>query len=435
MKKLTVMIIGSGAREHAIAKSYERSTKIDKIIVTPGNDFILVDKTKDIIIEKNTILTDPKSFLEIANKYSPNIIEVAQDDAIASGTVNLLQKNGFRVFGPTKEAGRIEWDKVYSRDFMIKYGIPSPKYQVFSNQEKAIEYVKNHFAVNPNQALYIKASGLCGGKGALKAVTYQEACRNIKKMKDFGKAGKEFLIEQGLVGEEFSIFAITDGENYKILKSSQDNKRLLDNDEGPQTGGMGATSPAMVTKGLEEKIEHQFIAPLIDGMRKEKTPYVGIIYFSGMLVGENIFTIEYNSRWGDPECQVVLPSIQNDYVDIVQACLSGELDKIEINQDTKSRICVVGASKGYPKDYSGAIGKEIVGLDKSTLHNVELYGAGIQVKNNRYYTNGGRLFSLVGYGQDILEAKKHVYTALQSIKIEGDNLHYRTDIGFRDLVR
>ena len=435
-KKLTVMIIGGGAREHSLSNKYVKSNKVGKIIVAPGNDFIAYNQKKEIKLEKNCSLTDPSSLLKIAHKYLPDIIDVAQDDALAVGTVNLLRKKGFNVFGPKKSAARIEWDKRWSREFMQRRKIPSPEFKYFDSTKSAKEYVKGLYSKNPDKLLYVKAAGLCAGKGALKAESLEESIQRIEEMKQFGKAGKIFLIEEGLVGEEFSYYAISDGKNYSILKSAQDNKTVFNFDEGDQTGGMGAVSPAMVTADISEEIEEHFISKVINGMLLEHNPYTGILYFGGIKTDEGVMNIEYNARWGDPECQVVLPSIKNDYSDIILACLEGRLGSLKIKQDKKTRVCVIGASKGYPGDYSRVKGKRIYGLeDAMKIKGVAILGAAIAIDNGKFYANGGRLFSIVGEGKNIVDARQKAYSAMACISIEGNNLHYRTDIGWRDVRR
>ena len=435
-KGMTVLVIGSGAREHAISSAYEKSGDVQKIVVAPGNDFIAFARGKEVLVDKNCSLKDPLSLLEIAKKYKPDLVDVAQDDALAAGTVNLLQKHGFRVFGPTQEAARIEWDKRWSRKFMQRHHIPTPGFKYFDAEEPAKVHLKSLYAADPNKVMYVKATGLCAGKGALKAADLNLALARVDQMKTFGKAGEVFLIEDGLVGEEFSCYALSDGQTYHIFKSAQDNKTVFNFDEGDQTGGMGAISPAQVTRSIAPEIEDQLIARVITGMRSEGVPYTGILYLGGVVVGGKPFNIEYNARWGDPECQVVLPSVKTNYVDVVQACLEGDLKNIKIREDDNVRVCVVGASRGYPSDYSNAKGKRIYGLREAmSVPGVSVFGAGIAMKQGKCYASGGRLFSIVAEGKTIEAARQRAYAAIAHISIEGNNLHYRTDIGWRDMER
>ncbi|GBE19458.1 phosphoribosylamine--glycine ligase [archaeon BMS3Abin17] len=319
---------------------------------------------------------------------------------------------------------------------MQRNKIPSPKFKYFNSEKLAKDYIKLLYDKEPEKLIYIKATKLCGGKGALKSKSLDESIRNIGKMKVFGEAGKIFLVEEGLEGEEFSYYAISDGSNYRIFKSAQDNKTISNFDKGDQTGRMGAISPAIITNHLSKEIENQLIAKAINGMKKEHIPYIGILYLGGVVVNDKPINIEYNARWGDPECQVVLPTIKTDYVEIVTSCLKGKLNEIEIEQDNKSRVCVVGASRGYPNDYSHAKRKQIHGLENAMkINGVTIFGADITIQDEKFYTDGGRLFSVVAEGENIVEAKQKAYSAIAGINVEGNNLQYRTDIGWRDIER
>jgi phosphoribosylamine---glycine ligase len=427
----TVLIIDQGARGHALSEAYEKSKNVDKIIVAPGNDFIGFKREKEIIVDKNCSLKDPGSLLELAIKYKPELIDVAQDDAIANGAVDLLQKHGFTVFGPKKEAARIEWDKAWARQFMAANGISIPEYQIFCSEKSSINYLKRLYELNPANALYIKASGLCSGKGAIKAIALDEAIAAVKDMGHFGESGKTFLIERCIDGDEASIFAISDGKDYRIFRPAQDYKKLLNNDEGPNTGGMGSVAPSQAATGLGKKIESEAIKPAFNGLKAGKIDYIGILY-AGLIVSNNrLSVLEYNARWGDPEIQVILPGIETDYLQIVEACITGKLNQIEIKEDNKYRVCIVGASNGYPQEYE--TGKRITGMESTmAMHNVKVYGAGISVTSNRLYSAGGRLFSIVAEGDDIIEARKKALAAMTYINVGGSAPHYRTDIAEKE---
>lgn len=430
MENLTILIIGQGAREHVISEAYEKSPQVKRVIITPGNDFIAFQRRKEVIIDGNCHLKYPKSILEVAKKYKPDLVDVAQDDALALGTVNLLQENGFNVFGPKKDAARIEGDKAWSRKLMERYKIPRPKFTTFSSEKWARNFVESIYNFNPNQPIFVKASGLCAGKGALKAINLEEALKKIEQMKTFREAGETFLIEEALEGKEFSYYVISDGENFRVFKSAQDYKRALNNDQGEQTGGMGAISPTLITKGIEKEIESELISKAIKGMKEEGYPYQGVLYLGGMNIDGKSFVIEYNARWGDPECQVVLPSLQNDYVNLVLSAIEGRLDEVDLKQDDLTRVCVVGVSRGYPGDYSSVKGKRIHGLEEAMkVPGVTIYGAGIKVEDNKFYADLGRLFSVVAKAEEISDAEQKTYEAMQLVNIEGNNLHYRKDIG------
>ena len=441
-ENLTVLIIGNGAREHAISQAYENSADVKRIIVASGNDFITYNREKEVIIDKNCNLKQLESILWVAKKHKPDLVDVAQDDVLALGTVDLLQENGFLVFGPNRNAARIEWDKKWSKELMIRNNIPTADFRPFNLREKenAVDYVKSVYRENPNKLLYVKATGLCSGKGALKSANLEEAIVNIEKMKYFGDAGKTFLIEDGLEGEELSYFVATDGFSMRFFKSAQDNKTAFNFDRGDQTGGMGAISPTLLTqnKSIENDVRADLIGHAIDGLRFENLTYKGILYVGGIVVDGKPFVIEYNARWGDPECQVVLPSLESDYLETVLACLEKKLWSFDIQQDNKTRVCVVGVSRGYPdpKEYSDVISKRIYGLeDAMKIGGIKIFGAGIKIEDGKFYANGGRLFSIVAEGDNIIEARQKAYSAIAYTYIEGNNLHYRTDIGWRDVER
>lgn len=431
-----VLIIGNGAREHVISEAYEKSKGVKKIIVAPGNDFICYKRKKEVLIDENCSLKDPNSLLRIALKYKPDLIDVAQDDALALGTVDLLKGNGFCVFGPTKNAARIESDKFWSRIFMQRHNIPTPKFINFESKEDAEHYLSTIYALNPNRLLFIKATGLCSGKGALRATNLKEAMKCVREMEKFGDAGKNFLVEEALIGEEFSYYAISDSLNYKFFKPAQDHKTVFDFDEGPQTGGMGSICPSIAVNGIEEEVKEKLIASAIKGLNLEGIPYIGILYLGGIVVNKKPINIEYNARWGDPECQVVLPSLKNDYFELVTVVLEKKLENFDLIFDDRYRVCLVGAAKGYPNNHSNVNGKKIYGLeDIIKIEGISLYGSGIKIDNGNFYVNGGRLFSVVATGNAILEAKNKAYSAISLVSIEGNNLHYRTDIGHKDLKR
>lgn len=398
---MNILIIGGGGREHALLSQYSKSSKVKKLFCLPGNGLMDYKSEKPVKIFPNIKPTDKSRIWEIVKKEKINIVDVAQDNPLAEGLVDFLQEKKVDVFGPTKFASQIEWDKEWSREFMKRHHLPIPSYEVFSSIKKA----KDHIKRLPKGSFFVKASGLAAGKGAIQCDNREELIEAIDLMKIFGDSGRTFLIEEALIGEEASIYAISDGNNYKILKSAQDNKQINNYDQGPNTGGMGANSPALVTtdRRINKNIEH-IIANTIKGMSDEGIPYKGVLYL-GIIIDKkkNIKIIEFNARWGDPEAQVVLPGIKNDYVSIVEACIKGNLNKLKISEDNKTRVCVVGASKGYPDDYSAVRGKEIFGLEKaSKIGGVEIYGAGIKRNGKRTFAEGGRIINVIGEGNDMI---------------------------------
>ncbi|MFH1832838.1 MAG: phosphoribosylamine--glycine ligase [Candidatus Levyibacteriota bacterium] len=440
---MNILVIGSNGREHALASSYAKSKKARKVIMVPGNgltDFennLPAGKAGKIKNYPDVGMMDFDKIVAVCKKEKIDLVDVAQDDVIAAGYVDKLEKLGITAFGPTQKASQLEWDKNWSRNFMVKYKLPIPQFESFTDQKKAIGYVNKL----PDQLFFIKASGLALGKGVIRAENKQEAKQAIFAMNKFGKSGKTFLIEEGLIGEEFTLFVICDGENYIITKSSQDHKTIYNGDQGPNTGGIGCVCPTnAITQKLLREIETKIIKPTINGMKKEGRTYKGILYVGGILTnpptGGGVKIIEFNSRWGDPEAEVILPGIKTDYLKIVEATIMKQLNNLTIKTDNKVRLSVAGCSRGYPGDYSAVKGKEIFGLnDVMKLPKVKVFGAGIKRKGKRFFANGGRIFHLVAEGKDIIEARKKAYAAISMIHIEGDNLHYRTDIGWREVER
>lgn len=430
---MRILIIGQNGREHALAVTYAKSSRVKKVIMTPGNGLTDFGSEK-IINYPDVAMMDFKRIVEVCKKEKIDLVDVAQDDIIASGYVDRLEKLGIAAFGPTQKASQLEWDKAWARNFMVKYNLPGPKFKVFTNQKDAIDYVNKKtdqlLFTSEGRNLFIKATGLASGKGVIKSTNRKEAILAIKQMKEFGKSGRTFLIEDGLVGEEFSLFAICDGVNFQIINWAQDHKTVYDGDLGLNTGGMGSVAPTrVVTKKIVKEIEIKILTPLIKGMQKEGRPYRGILYLGGMKTSDGVRIIEFNSRWGDPEAEVILPGIQTDYLTIVESVLNGELKNLKIKMDNKVRISIAGCSKGYPGDYSEVSGKQIRGLEKAMkLPGISIFGAGIKSKNGKFYASGGRIFHLVAEGKDVIEARKKAYNAMKLISIEGGNLHYRTDI-------
>lgn len=429
---MNILVIGQNGREHALASAYAKSDKVKKVIMTPGNG--LTDfKNPKIRNYPDVGMMDFDKIVEVAKKEEIDLIDVGQDDIIAAGYVDKFKDLGFVAFGPTQKASQLEWDKKYARDFMVKYKLPIPKFKSFTDKEKAIEYINS----GSGQLLFIKAAGLAFGKGVIRAENKVEAIQAVHDMSKFGKSGETFLIEQALIGEEFSLFAICDGEDFVIAKTAQDHKRIDDGDKGPNTGGIGSVAPTGVLSEEEiYEVAEKIISCTLLGMINEGRPYSGILYLGGMKTADGVKIVEFNCRWGDPEAEVILPSIQTDYLKLTKAVIDKKLKDTSVEFDNKVRVSVAGCSKGYPGDYSAVKGKEIYGLTKAMkLPGVLVFGSGIKREEDRFYANGGRVFYVVGEGSDIKEAREKAYNAMKLISIEGDNLHYRNDIGWRDLER
>lgn len=429
---MNILIVGGGGREHALAEKYSQSKLVKRVFVAPGNG--LMDySNKKVTITPDIGVLDFEKIIDLTKKEKIDLVDVAQDDPLAAGLVDALEVGDIKAFGPSRSAAEIEWNKIWSRNFMGKYKLPVPRFMYFSNTQEAIKYVN----VLPEQILYIKAAGLAAGKGAIRAENQTEAKKAILSMKQFGRSGKWFLIEEAMVGEEFSLFALCDGQNYQIIRSAQDHKTVYEKDQGPNTGGMGCVSPSgVITASIIRIIETKILKPFLAGMRKEGRPYSGILYVGGMITKDGVKIVEFNARWGDPEAEVILPAIKTDYLEIVGKTIQGRLNTIRIKVDNKVRISVAGCAKGYPGNYLAAKGKEIFGLDEAMeLPGIMIYGAGVKRNDHKFYVNGGRVFHLVAEGKNVVEARDKAYKAMELINIEGDNLHYRGDIGWRNLER
>ncbi len=436
----TVLITDGGGRGAALVDKYGQSEHVGKILVVPGNDLMQINTKKQVVTYPHLKTTSVAEILEICQKEKVDLVDVAQDNAVEAGLVDELLKNGTPVFGPTKLAGQIEWDKAWARDFMKKYNIPSPKFYTFTSAKEGIKFVKKIEDEGRNRERgsnrwFIKASGLAEGKGAIPASSSSEAIAAIKEMGQFGKAGETYLIEEWLMGEEFSAFALCDGKDCKIVGFAQDHKRVNDGDKGPNTGGMGCVSnPLVVDTKIKKQVEEIF-GKVMKGMKTEGRPYKGVLYLGGMVVNGDVYIIEFNARWGDPEAQVIIPSIKNDFTEIADAIIFGKLKSLEIDIDKKVRVVVAATAKGYPTDYPSVKGKKVFGIERVKKMGIKIYGAGIKKINMDYVVNGGRVLYIVGEGKDVMEAREKAYNAMKLISIEGDNLHYRTDIGWRDLER
>lgn len=435
---MNILVIGQNGREHALAVSYARSKNVNKVVMTPGNG--LTDFRNPKIVFSSKIKNYPEAgmmdfegIVKLCKKEKIDLVDVGQDDIIAAGYVDKFTKLGIKAFGPTQKASQLEWDKKWSRDFMVKYQLPIPKFESFNNRQKAIKYINSL----PEQLLFIKAAGLALGKGVIRAENKKQAIEAVNQMSSFGKAGETFLIEEALIGEEFSLFAICDNEDFVITKTAQDHKRIFNGDKGPNTGGVGSVAPTgAINNSIIRIIESKIIKPTLQGMKKEGRPYKGILYLGGMKTDDGVKIIEFNCRWGDPEAEVILPSITSDYLDLAQAVINGKLNKTKVVFDKKVRVSVAGCAKGYPDNYSAVRGKEIFGIKEAMrVSGVLIFGSGIKKEGNKFVAAGGRVFYVVGEGKDIKEAREKAYKAISLINIEGNNLHYRKDIGWRDVER
>ena len=416
---MNILVVGGGGREHAIITALSKSPKVEKIWAAPGNGGI------SALAECFPVkATDLDGILGLAKKLNPDFVFVAPDDPLVMGMVDRLNEAGFRTFGPRANAAILEGSKVFSKALMKKYGIPTAGYETFTDADKAIEYIK---AQNSYPAV-IKCDGLALGKGVIIAKDFEEAEAAVKSMLldgKFGKSGSEIVVEEFMTGPEVTVLAFTDGKTVKPMISSMDHKRANDNDEGLNTGGMGTIAPNPCYTDA-----FKIFKPTIAAMQKEGRPFKGCLYFGLMLTPNGAKVVEYNCRFGDPETQVVLPLLETDLVDIMEAVWEEKLDQLDIKWSDKSCACVVIASGGYPEKYE--TGKEISGLDeKGQSPLAYVYHAGTKLENGKYYTAGGRVLGVTATGSDLREALDKAYKAVDAITFE--KAHHRNDIGQRAL--
>ncbi|MCM8899991.1 phosphoribosylamine--glycine ligase [Caldicoprobacter algeriensis] len=417
---MRILVVGGGGREHALVWKISQSSKVSKIYCAPGNGGI-----SELAECVNIPATDVEGVVRFAKQNHIDLTVVAPDDPLAMGMVDALQAEGLRAFGPTKDAAMIESSKVFAKNLMQKYGIPTAKYKVFDDYGQAVKYVEQI-----EYPTVIKAEGLALGKGVVIVNDVYEAKEALKAMmvdKVFGQAGLRVVIEEHLIGSEVSVLAFTDGRTVIPMVSAQDHKRAYDGDRGPNTGGMGAFSPSRVyTPEIAREVENRIIKPTIKAMAEEGRPFKGVLYFGLMLTEHGPRVLEYNARFGDPETQVVLPRLKTDIVDIFEAVIDERLDKINIEWEDNAAVCVVLASGGYPKSYK--TGYEISGIEEVLKEpDIMVFHAGTKRIDGKYYTSGGRVLGVTAIAKDLDTAIQKVYQNVEKIHFE--NMHYRRDIG------
>lgn len=422
---MKILIVGGGGREHAIALALSKSPRVDKLYCAPGNGGI--SKLAECFPVK---ATDIDGMVELAKKLEPDYVFVAPDDPLVMGMVDKLNHEGFKTFGPRSKAAILEGSKAFSKALMKKYNIPTASYEIFEKPDEAIEFVKT---VNTYPAV-IKADGLALGKGVVIAQNFEEAKDAINSMmvdKKFGESGKEVVIEEFMDGVEVTVLAFTDGKTVKPMISSMDHKRAYDDDKGLNTGGMGTIAPnPLFTKELEAECMEKIFKPTIEAMSAEGRPFKGCLYFGLMLTKQGPKVVEYNARFGDPETQVVLPLLETDLVDIIEAVYEGKLDELDIKWSDKACACVVMASGGYPEKYE--TGKPISGLDENgQVEGAYVYHAGTKLEGDTFLTSGGRVLGVTATGDDLKSALDSAYKAVEKISFE--KAHYRKDIGKKAL--
>ena len=419
---MRVLVIGGGGREHALAWKITQSPKVTQVFCAPGN-------AGTAVIAKNVSIPADQidQLLQFAQENEIGLTVVGPEQPLVMGIVDRFQEKGLRIFGPSARAAELEGSKAFSKNIMEKYSLPTAEYEIFTSHEKARRYIDKETG-----PIVVKASGLAAGKGVILCRNAEEgrhAVDTIMKDKLFGSAGDEVVIEEFLQGQEVSVLAFTDGNTVLLMDSAQDHKAALDGDQGPNTGGMGAYSPAPVfTDIMRQKVRDKIMFPLVRAMKAEGRPYQGILYAGLMLTKHGPKTLEFNARFGDPETQPLLVRMESDIIPLFEACINGTLEQCDLKWKPETSVCVVMAAKGYPGSYEK--GKEISGLDEAgALPDVVVFHAGTKGESGKVLTNGGRVLGITATGPDTPSAIAKAYEAVSKIKWDG--IHYRKDIGAR----
>ena len=418
---MKILIIGGGGREHAIAWKAAQSSRVEKIYCAPGNAGIsqIAECVPIGVMEFDRLL-------EFAKEKEIDLTIVGMEDPLVGGIVDVFEKEGLRVFGPRKNAAILEGSKAFSKDLMKKYNIPTAAYENFDDPEKALEYLRTE-AKFP---IVLKADGLALGKGVLICNDLKEAEDGVKEImedKKFGNAGNTMVIEEFMTGREVSVLSFVDGKTIRTMTSAQDHKRAQDGDQGLNTGGMGTFSPSpFYTEEVDEFCKKYVYQPTVDAMAAEGRPFKGIIFFGLMLTADGPKVLEYNARFGDPEAQVVLPRMKNDIIEVMEACVNGTLDQVDLQFEDNAAVCVVLASDGYPVKYEKGI--PMYGFENfKGKDGYYCFHAGTKLKDGQIVTNGGRVLGITATGKDLKEARKNAYEATEWITFA--NKYMRHDIG------
>jgi phosphoribosylamine--glycine ligase len=420
---MKILVIGGGGREHALAWKIAQNKEVSRVYVAPGNAGTATNPDM-----QNVPITDINVLLAFAQKEQIYLTIVGPEAPLSQGIVDTFRAAGLKIFGPTKAAAQLESSKDFAKAFMLRHGIPTAKYQTFTDAKLAHDYVNQQGA-----PIVVKADGLAAGKGVVVAMNEAEAHTAIDAMladNKLGSAGARVVIEEFLTGEEASFIVMVDGKNILTLATSQDHKRLLDGDQGPNTGGMGAYSPApVVTPEIHARALREVIRPTVEGMAKDGIPYTGFLY-AGLMISPDgsIKTLEFNCRMGDPETQPIMLRLKSDFVALAEHAVNGTLDKIEAEWDRRTALGVVMASANYPE--SPRINDEITGLPKN-LEDAQVFHAGTTLKDGKVLTSGGRVLCVTALGETVKFAQQQAYRIIEDINFDG--AHYRTDIGFRAL--
>jgi phosphoribosylamine--glycine ligase len=416
---MKILVVGNGGREHALVWKLKQSEKVDKIYVAPGNAGT-ANLAKNIEIEA----TDIDKLIKFCKEEKVDLTVVGPEAPLVAGVVDAFEEEGLKVFGPNQAAAQLEGSKVFSKDFMKRYNIPTAKYESFADAKKAIGYIKREGA-----PIVVKAEGLAAGKGVIVAQTVEEAVAAVEEImvnEKFGNAGERIVVEEFLEGEEATVLAFTDGQTIVPMIPSQDHKPAYDGDKGPNTGGMGAYAPAPIaTEELMAKVYEEILVPTIEGLKKEGIIFKGVLYSGLMIVDGEAKVIEYNVRFGDPEAEVVLPLLKNDLVDIIEAIIEDRLEAVDIEWLNQTSVCVIMASGGYPVAYEK--GKEISGIEEAEAEDIIVFQAGTDFKDDKLVTAGGRVLGVTALGNGYQATIDRAYEGVK--KIDFADAHYRTDIG------
>jgi phosphoribosylamine--glycine ligase len=420
---MRILVVGSGGREHTIVWALKKSEKVKEVFCAPGNAGIAqLAECVPIAVSEFAELT------RFAKEASIDLVFIGPDDPLADGIVDAFEAEGIPTYGPRKNAAEIEGSKIFMKNLLKKYNIPTAKYETFTNYESALAYLREQ-----STPIVIKADGLAAGKGVTVAATLEEAEKALREAmvdKVFGNAGNQIVIEEFLEGQEMSILAFVDGETVRAMVPAQDHKPIFDGDKGPNTGGMGTYTPLPhIDQAIIDESITNIIIPTAKAMVSEGRPFRGVLFAGLMITKDGPKTIEFNARMGDPETQVVLPRLKTDLVDIVLASLNGRLGDLDIEWDDEAAVCVVIASEGYPASYPK--GRVITGLAEAEAQGALVFHAGTALKDGQFVTNGGRVLGVVGRGKDIAEARARAYEAVSVIDFEGKQS--RTDIAAKAL--
>jgi phosphoribosylamine--glycine ligase / phosphoribosylformylglycinamidine cyclo-ligase len=413
---MKLLVIGGGGREHALVWKLSQSQKVERIFVAPGNGGTALDKSENIAIQSS----DVEGLVNFATENKIDFTVVGPEEPLSLGVVNTFQKANLKIFGPTRNAARLETSKVFAKNLMMFSGIPTASSMTFQQEQQANAYIDEQ-----NKPLVVKASGLAAGKGVIVCDNAEEAKVAVKRIlvdKEFGDAGRQLIIEERLTGKEVSVLAFCDGKTVKLMPPVRDHKRVFDNDEGPNTGGMGAFTPLPdVDTKMLERIRKNVLEPTVTAMNAQGTPYSGVLYAGIMLTSDGPKVLEFNCRFGDPETQVILPLLKNDLLEVLLACVDGTLDKVNLEWRKEACVTVVAASKGYPGDYPKGLPISLPVTNELIFH------AGTVEKNHEILTSGGRVLAVTSLGSSLEEARDNAYDTLAAIHFDG--MHYRRDIG------